>query len=93
MVERGTRRVGGRELAREGHEGWREGVHRGLAAWCVLAGLVVLVLGAWCSPTRAGSGTTGVLGMSNIQQGAGGGEQAQPARRGVALQGPTRNSP
>jgi hypothetical protein len=55
--------------------------------------LVAFVLGAWCLPTRAGSGTTGVLGVANINQGQGGGEQPQPPRRGFAVQGPARHAP
>lgn len=93
MVERDERQVGARDLACEGDAGRSGDARRGWRTPCVLCALVVLVLWAWCRPTRAGSGTTGVLGISNIQQSALGGEQPRPAGRGVALQGPTRNSP
>lgn len=92
MVEREAVRAARRDRTgeRRGEPSRMKDRSRGLGAGLIL---VALVLGAWCLPTRAGSGTTGVLGVSNINQGQGGGEQQQPPRRGFAVHGPARQAP
>ena len=92
MVEREAVRAARRDRTGERGRGpsRSEGRPRRLGAGLIL---VAFVLGAWCLPTRAGSGTTGVLGVANINQGQGGGEQPQPQRRGFAVHGPARHAP
>jgi len=83
-ARRGSQRVGS-GAARGARARWRL-----VAPWVVL-GLVVA--GPWCLPSQAGSGTTGVLGVANVNQVQGAGDQPQPAGRGFASQGPTRQAP